>query len=90
MKLMYDNHTFYCINCGKKGIPIMRKQGHQHKSFHRKKLYCPFCKLEVNHVECKTYADEMEFKEQFEAGVFKEEAAQSIAYIQAENKIKVW
>ena len=64
----------------------MRKQGHQHKRFHRKKLYCIHCKMEVNHVECKTPEDVMEFKEMFANGEFEEECKESLEYLAKENK----
>ncbi|MBO5956913.1 MAG: hypothetical protein J6Q39_05090 [Bacteroidales bacterium] len=78
-------HNFYCMNCGKKGIPLMRNKGFQHGKHHRKKLYCPFCKVEVNHVECKTYADVQDFLEAFERGDYKEEAAESMSFIESEK-----
>ena len=37
----YEDHSFYCLNCGKKGIPIWRNKGHLHSKNHRKALYCP-------------------------------------------------
>jgi hypothetical protein len=73
------------MNCGKKGIPLMRNKGFQHGKHHRKKLYCPFCKVEVNHVECKTYADVQDFLEAFERGDYKEEAAESMSFIESEK-----
>jgi hypothetical protein len=73
------------MNCGKKGIPLMRNKGFQHGKHHRKKLYCPFCKVEVNHVECKTYADVQDFLEAFERGDYKEEAAESMTFIESEK-----
>jgi uncharacterized Zn finger protein (UPF0148 family) len=76
------------MNCGRKGIPLMRKSGFQHEIFHRKKLYCPFCKMEVNHVECKTYADVEEFKENFEKGVYRDEAEESISYVRSGRERK--
>lgn len=80
-------HNFYCMKCGKKGIPLMRNKGFQHSKHHRKKLYCPFCKVEVNHVECKTYDDVQEFLDAFERGDYKEEAEQSISYIESEKGV---
>lgn len=74
-------HDFYCINCGKKGLPVARKQGHQHGRLHMKKLFCLTCKEEVNHVECKNYADVLEFKEKFEQGDYVQAAAESLAHI---------
>lgn len=83
----YTEHSFYCIKCGQKGIPLMRKRGHQRPNHHRKKLYCVFCKEEVNHVECSTMAEVYDFKERFELGEYKEEALASVEFI-AETKEK--
>ena len=74
-------HDFYCMKCGKKGIPLMRKKGHQYGKFHRKKLYCPFCKEEVNHIEVKTCEDKLKFLDDFENGVFKDEVEESLSFI---------
>jgi hypothetical protein len=74
-------HNFYCLNCGNRGISLMRKQGYQHEQFHRKKLYCPTCRKEVNHIECKTMEDVEEFLENFKNGVYKDEAEESLAYV---------
>jgi len=81
-------HSFYCMKCGRQGIPLARKEGHQHKSFHRKKLYCVFCKEEVNHIECKNFAEVEEFKYNFENGVYVDEAEESISYVRAEREWK--
>jgi hypothetical protein len=77
----YTEHSFYCICCGNRGIPLMRKQGFQHERFHRKKLYCPFCKQEVNHIECKTLEDIEEFQKNFVNGVYRDEAEESLAFV---------
>lgn len=74
-------HDFYCMKCGNKGIGIMRNRGFQHGKHHRKKLYCVFCREEVNHIECKTYDDVEQFKESFARGEFKNEAEESISYL---------
>lgn len=76
----YQEHNFYCIRCGNKGIPLSRNRGHQHSRFHRKKLYCMTCKEEVNHVECKNLEDVEAFKDAFNAGYFKQEAEMSVAH----------
>lgn len=75
----YETHDFYCIVCGQKAIPIMRKAGHQHGRLHMKKLYCPYCKKEVNHVECRSREDVEEFLDNFEKGVYVELAEESLA-----------
>ena len=72
-------HSFYCIQCGNKGIDLMRKQNFKHERFHRKKLYCPCCKVEINHVECQTEEDAYEFKINFEEGVYANEVEESLA-----------
>ena len=76
-----QQHSFYCINCGKKAYELMRKTGHQYPRFHRKKMYCPYCKQEINMVECKNEADIFEFRNDFINGVYKDEAEDSISFI---------
>ena len=76
----YQTHRFFCIKCGKEGIPLARKQGHKHERFHRKKLYCPYCKMEINHVECQTDDDVYNFRADFEEGVFIDEIEESLAH----------
>lgn len=79
--MKFNEHDFYCIKCGHKGIPLSRKQGHQHGRFHRKKLFCIYCQQEVNHIECKNDEDVAEFKRNFENGVYKDEAEESVSYV---------
>jgi len=81
------NSDFYCLNCGKRGIPLMRKKSHLHPEGHRKKLYCPNCKKEVNHVEVRSFSEKEQFLQDFNNGKFKEEAQESINYILKESKI---
>ena len=77
----YAEHSFYCLQCGQRGIPLARPQGFKHEKMHRKKLYCIYCKQEVNHVECKDYAEVEEFKYNFMNGVYKNEAEESISHV---------
>lgn len=74
----YEEHQFYCLLCGRPGIPLRRKIGFQHGSMHRKKLYCPYCRVEVNHIEIKTLDEKIEFEENFKNGVYKDEAETSL------------
>lgn len=63
---------FFCTQCGKEGIPIMRKNGKLREPGHLKKLYCIYCKQEVNHAEVREmggYTEE-DFKKEFEMGRF--------------------
>lgn len=71
-------NKFFCLNCGQESMPILRNRGYQHEDFHRKKLWCYRCKLEINHIECKTLEDIEIFKDNFSKGLYKEEAEQSI------------
>lgn len=80
-KNSYIEHNFYCIGCGNKGIPLQRSRGHLHEKFHRKKLYCRYCKTEINHIECRTYDEIEEFKSNFLKGVYEDEATASVSYV---------
>lgn len=84
-KQRIELHDFYCLKCGNKGIGVFRNVGFQRERFHRKRLYCPFCKEEVNHIECKTYEEVQIFKYAFERGEFKDEAEESISYLRSER-----
>lgn len=77
----YEDHSFYCLNCGRKGIPIWRNKGHLHSKNHRKALYCPYCQLTVNHIEVRNYEEAIIFQENFSKGLFQEEAQESIQYL---------
>ncbi len=63
---------FYCTKCGKKGIPIARKTNKQREPEHLKRLYCIYCKEEINHAEIKMFGDyrKEHFLEEFELGRF--------------------
>lgn len=74
-------HSFYCIKCGKMAMELPRKKGFQYERFHRKKLYCPYCKTELNCIECKNDEDVYEFKENFEKGVYENEVEDSLHYL---------
>ena len=77
----YEEHKFYCLSCGKAGIPLRRKVGFQHGAMHRKKLYCPNCRCEVNHIEIKTLEQEEKFQKEFQRGAYKDEAEKSRNFI---------
>ncbi len=46
------DNEFYCVFCGNKGIPVVRRRGAERGAGHLKKLYCLHCQKETNHVEC--------------------------------------
>lgn len=74
-------HSFYCINCGKKSMELHRKVGFQHGKDHRKKMWCPWCKAEINHIETRNLDEEFKFREAFNNGSFTEEAQESLDYV---------
>lgn len=73
-------HDFYCLNCGRRGLPLQRQESLKRSDGHRKKLYCFWCKATCNHIECKTQEDVINFQEKFENGEYKEEAKVSMKY----------
>ena len=77
----YTEHSFYCMRCGRKGIPVARRDSHNHEKHHRKKLWCPWCGMEVNHIECRNDTEVYEFKQAFEAGEYEKEVEESISFI---------
>ena len=66
-----ESHQFYCTECGKEGIPVIRTgKGKCREKGHLKKLWCLNCKKEVNHAEISnSYTIEM-FKYEFENSNF--------------------
>lgn len=68
---------FYCLCCGKKGLPIVRR-GSKKERGHLKKLWCPYCMETVNHMEVRSLDERAEFLEHFERGDYVELAKQSV------------
>lgn len=79
--------TFYCTRCGKRGIPIQRKKGAEREGGHLKKLYCVFCKDEVNHVECKSSYTHENFLFEYNNGNFDETGKRIMTYGQLKVKV---
>jgi hypothetical protein len=80
-----NEHWFFCVKCGAK-TPLARKRGQQKEKFHRKKLWCYHCKEEINHIECRNEIEIAKFKEDFERGLYIEEAEASLKYIKEEKR----
>mgnify|MGYP004637869535 CR=1 FL=1 len=70
----YIFHDFYCINCGNKSYTLPRKTSKLKEQFHRKVLFCPCCKKDINHVECRNEEEVKEFKEAYDNGEYIAEA----------------
>ena len=83
----YEPHTFWCIKCGNRGLDIQRKTNHKHGKHHRKKLWCPWCKMEINHIECRNDEEIREFKENWLAGAYQKELEESVQVVKKENEI---
>lgn len=70
-RYFYTFTSFYCPHCGKKAMDLPRPKSLTRNSFHRKKLYCPWCKDIYNCIECRDDYERKEFLENFENGVYK-------------------
>lgn len=69
--MSYESHDFYCCNCGRLGLPVLRAGGRMREQYHLKNLYCPHCKQEYNHVEIRTPQEKQVFIENFNQGVYE-------------------
>lgn len=86
----YECHDFYCMKCGNRNYSLYRPRSRLHERFHRKTLYCPNCKIELNHIECSDDEEAFDFKIAFEEGAFIEEAEESIKFIEEVNSHAVY
>ena len=78
-------HDFYCLNCGNRNYTLLRQFGRLREKWHRKVLYCPVCKVNINHIECRNDSEAEEFKQAFKEGTFIEEAEDSIRKCKENN-----
>ena len=82
---MGEVHSMYCTKCGNKGLSVCRTgQSKQKDIGHLKKMWCTYCKEQVNHAEISNnYTVEMfqfEFKQNnFIDGVRKIQAKSIVA-----------
>ena len=62
----------FCTKCGREGRPIPRKAGQQRSAGHLKDLYCPHCKMMVNHAEVRPFGSytKEDFELEFSLGRF--------------------
>ena len=87
-KFITDNE-FYCVKCGRKGLPVIRQRGKEREAGHLKKLFCLNCKIETNHVECQpnTKYTKADFQVEFEYGNFDENGNRKQTYGELRNDI---
>lgn len=86
---MITDDQFYCTQCGRKGLPIIRHKGKAREAGHLKKIFCLTCQKETNHVEVRphtryTFED---FKTEFEYGNFTEDGQRKRKYGELRNLI---
>lgn len=82
---MFEEHKFFCIICGRAGIPLQRNRGFRKGQFHRKKLYCPWCHEMTNCVEVRNLEEEEKFTNDFKEGKFLEEVEANREYLKEVN-----
>lgn len=89
---------FYCTQCGNKGLPVVRTSKKVREPGHLKKLYCPQCKIQTNHVEVRPFGkyNYEDFQIEFIHGNFDEEGQRKdpsykhfIAMVEQKENIKV-
>lgn len=86
----WGDHEYYCVKCGHKlEYKIPRKGGKYRPSGHLKKIWCPYCKQEVNHILIQpwskyTYEDFLWEKEQ---NNFDEDCNRRMEYKRLKEKV---
>lgn len=80
----------YCTQCGKKNIPIQRKQGQERECGHLKKMYCIYCKRETNMVEVRGFGTGYtleDFYWEYENNNFNEDGTRKLEFGQFRKKM---
>lgn len=77
---------FFCICCGQEGMPVWRRR--KREPGHLKSLYCIHCRMRLNHFEARNEAEARKFLADFEAGVYREAAEETIRYAREQEKRK--
>lgn len=65
---------FYCPKCGRRAFTLIRPRSLTREAFHKKKLYCPWCKDVYNCIECRNDGEAYQFRMDFEDGLYEDEA----------------
>ena len=88
MKFRVGNE-FWCVQCGHRGLPVVRVQGKEREAGHLKKLYCLNEKKETNHVERVefTHYDRHNFFEEYYGNNFTEDGLRKQEYSQFKNQL---
>ena len=80
-KYNYETHDFYCLRCANKTLPVLRSHAKMKEQFHRKKLWCTHCQMEINCIEITTLEEKEIFMEEFANGIYQQEAEDSISHV---------
>ena len=75
----FNFSSFYCPNCGQKAMDLPRPRSLTRQAFHRKKLYCPWCKETYNCIECRNEMEKQDFIMDWEEGLYAGEAQAILA-----------
>ena len=70
----FEMSSFYCPRCGKKAMDLPRPRSLTRQAFHRKKLYCPWCRETYNCIECRNEIERQDFIADWEDGLYEKEA----------------
>ena len=70
----FEMSSFYCPKCGKKAMDLPRPRSLTRQAFHRKKLYCPWCRETYNCIECRNEIERQDFIADWEDGLYEKEA----------------
>ena len=78
--MQMEIHDFYCLKCGQRSMSLPRKRCHLYGKFHLKSLYCPKCRIVVNHIEVRDQFEKEEFINDFKEGVYEQALQDSLSY----------
>lgn len=81
--MRFQIHHFMCPLCGKETIPVARRAHRNRSKGHRKWLYCPWCKQQVNTYECRSESEKAEFQRVFATGKITETYLQDLERMDA-------
>jgi hypothetical protein len=86
-----SSSRFFCVCCGREGIPIQRKKGQEREAGHLKKLYCLYCGKECNFCEIKEYSYSYTYQDfllEFNNGNFSKEGERKLPFGQFKSLLK--
>lgn len=79
----FSVHQFMCPICCRETIPVARRASQQRFKGHRKWLYCPWRKQQVNTYECRSESEKAEFQQMFATGKITKTYSQALEHMDA-------